>query len=444
MSPNTHRCHGQAAQPVFCLILLLAAGVAVEAACPSAWNKPGGRFEGIDDFGYVFVVEKAGTLELGDVSIPVYAMFNSDWSWVSPYLGAGWELPLLESRMVQLDERGFRLHQPGGRYRDFWRSKPGSPLLDGQGGWKAEIRGDIIEAAAPCGVVLKLVRGRLVEMRAGDAKLEFVRNGDEVAEIRDRGRTVLAVERDPSTGDPRAISLDGGRRIELGFTSRPIVEVVNGARVVGSTARALCSLTTPEGATTTFDYATGGNLTPTITIAKTAADGAAEASAAGNQAAARTATWHPATRLALTDGPWTYDITPSENPDATAAIRRTNPKGQSEFWHRDGLKGIETVEGLDGVKKVTTRFTSGLLAGKLRSEIVQDSHNQVLDKQEFAYDEHGKMIRMQQNEFTFSYAGGEPWRVRSIKYGNRTLYSNHKMPVVKDSPFSKKTAKSRK
>lgn len=437
MNPKSQRPpHGAARCIALGLIALAATGMAVEAACPSAWNKPGGRFEGIDDFGYVFVVEEAGTLDLGEVSIPVYALFNSDWSRVSPYLGAGWELPLLESRMVQLDERGFRLHQPGGRYRDFWRTEPGSALLDGQGGWKAEIRGDIIEAAAPCGVVLKLLRGRLVEMRAGDSKLEFVRNGDVVTEIRDRGRTVLAVEHDPTTGEPRAITLFGGRRIGLEFTSRPLVEVVNGTRLVGSTARALSTLTTPDG-TTTFDYTTDEKLTPALTIARTPAEGARKAASSADSTI-HTATWHPATRLALTDGQWTYDITASETPDATAAIRRTNPQGQNEFWHKDDTKGIETVEGLDGVKKVTTRFTSGLLAGKLRSEIVQDNRNRFIEEKECAYDEQGNLIRMKHNGLTFTYSTEEPWRVSSVKIGRRALYTDGNMPVIKDSPNSQK------
>src|SRR5206468_3473450 len=80
----------------------------------------------------------------------------------------------------------------------------------------------------------------------------------------------------------------------------------------------------------------------------------------------RLITWDPGSRRIVQDGDYRYEVTPGQGEFTNAAIGRTNGSGQSEFWHVDAAKGREIVQGTDGVKQVTSRFTSGDLAGKTR------------------------------------------------------------------------------
>lgn len=103
--------------------------------------------------------------------------------------------------------------------------------------------------------------------------------------------------------------------------------------------------------------------------------------------------WDPETRLILKDGEWTYDIKPDEkNPMANAAIGRKNSKGQTEFWYDDNAMGREIAQGVDGLKRISTWFVSGKLAGKTRKmEIIENG--KVVINHLIAYDDQGRRIR---------------------------------------------------
>jgi len=115
---------------------------------------------------------------------------------------------------------------------------------------------------------------------------------------------------------------------------------------------------------------------------------------------ARVFTWDTATRRIVADGDWTYDIQADEkNPEAFAAIGRKNAAGQSEFWHEDSAKGMETVQGLDGVKRVTSWFTSGPASGKVRKiEEAVNGKNAITYRAIF--DENGDLVRKISNSTT--------------------------------------------
>jgi len=80
--------------------------------CGIDWILPRSHFEGVNEQGHVLYCEKIGDLDVAkDLQIPLHIMFKSEWMANSPYLGKGWMLPLLESRIEQMTERSYRLWQ---------------------------------------------------------------------------------------------------------------------------------------------------------------------------------------------------------------------------------------------------------------------------------------------------------------------------------------------
>jgi len=135
------------------------------------------------------------------------------------------------------------------------------------------------------------------------------------------------------------------------------------------------------GGKVAFEQAVNGELNPTIKL--------------GDQLIA----WNPATKKIVKDGEWTYDIKPGAGPFDNAAIGRENAGNQSEFWHRDGAKGQEIVQELEGARKVTSWFISGKLAGKVRNKVDENGH--ILQKN--IYDEFGRLVYRQDGGNTIRY-----------------------------------------
>lgn len=61
---------------------------------------------------------------------------------------------------------------------------------------------------------------------------------------------------------------------------------------------------------------------------------------------------------------------------------------------------------MDGIKKVTRWFTSGILAGKIRS-IETTKADKAISLQRYSYDEKGKILREQVNGLEKIYKNGQ-------------------------------------
>jgi YD repeat-containing protein len=343
--------------------------------CGIGWTEPKSHFDGVDYQGHVMQVEKLGDLDAGrGLSLPIFAVFTSHSGNNSPYAGHGWSVPLLESRMLQVDENGFKLDQPDGWFRMFGRDKDNPNILNGQGGWKAEIRGDTITAWADCGSKLVFNKGRLVAMQLKDRKFDVLYEGNRVSEIREGAMPILQVEKKAITGEVTGFRLADNRQIALELSQRPRVQVINNQNLVGGMDQSLSKITKADGTVRSIEYAVDDKLNPTMKLGD------------------HLIVWNPDSKTIIKDGIWTYDIKPGAGPFDNAAIGRKNSNNQSEFWHRDGAKGEEIVQGIDGVKNVTSWFTSGKLAGKIRKvEEFRGNSSNVL--RQLSYNEEGRLVR---------------------------------------------------
>lgn len=359
---------------------LLAALVVLPAwtfACGIRWDVPSGaHFSGVDTDGSVLWSERLDTLDLGGgLRVPITAMFKSNWMRTSPYLGAGWMLPLLEANIVQVSQNKYQMRQPGGWFRTFHIEKKAPTLLNG-GTWQAEIRkdaiGETITAWAECGDKLVFSRGKIQSMAIKGRTFAFVYSGNRVVEIRENGAAKLSVVWNDN-GTVKALEFNG-KRLELELSERPRVEAVAGQNVVGGLEKSLTRVRSGTGWTKDFEFAVDKALRPTL---KT-----------GN----RLLTWDSATQLILSDEKWNYTVALPETPTAYAAIERKTAKGEREFWHEDRARGIETVESADGIKTVTTLFPKGAMAGRKRKQ-EQFKNGQLVESKSWAYDDRGLLIR---------------------------------------------------
>ena len=153
-------------------------------------------FQNVDKSGNLFIVDRLGSINRasGKPILPIFYQFDSNLKSDSPYLGLGWEIPLLESKFVQLSEREYMLKQPDGWYRRFWKDRRRNNVLHGQGGWKAIIEGDTVTAVAECGDdAIKYKNGRIIHLHTNDSKFDFIYENNKVTKILEGKDVVLEV-----------------------------------------------------------------------------------------------------------------------------------------------------------------------------------------------------------------------------------------------------------
>jgi len=360
--------------PFWGALLFIATGSAF--SCGIDWDVPVNYFDGVNEWGYLSYWTKIATFDLGDdLKIPLTIGFNPTRK-NSAYLGQGWLLPLLESSFVQLDEKHFLLTQPDGVVRGFWRNESGDAVLHGQGDWMAEIRDNTITAWAACGWKLAFDHGKITAIITPEnRKLSYTYGNGLVEKIAEEGRPGLTVDRDSGTEAVTGLSFNGEKvTFELG--QKPGVESMAGANVIGHMERSLHKVTSPNGAELNFDFAVNSKLQPTLVV---------------SGAEKRSFTWDPETNTAISDGKWTYSIKQNLSHLKNAAIDRKDGAGAEEFWFNDKVNGRE-VTLLNGVKKVKTWFTSGVMAGKLR-KIEEQTETTSKTLYQADYDGAGNLVR---------------------------------------------------
>ena len=369
--------------------------LSVEAnACGLRLEKPHAHFDGTDEQGHVLFVDTLGSLDLGnDLKLPIYAMFRSDWQGASPYLGQGWMLPLLESKIVQIDDNTFQLWQPDGWYQYMGRDSTTNTILNGQGGWKAEINGDTITAWAPCGWKLTYSSGKITSIiTPKNQVLDIVYRNDKAAEIDLNGAPILVIGTDSQTGLVNSLQFNKNT-ITLEQADKPQIQTLNGQNVVGSVSKSLSKITFSDGKLDQFRFSVDDKVQPLLAIG----DGGPNV---------RTFGWDPASALITKDNDWTYQITPLST-GRDSAFARKNAFGQRESWFNDPSKGQEVTE-ISGVKTTTSRFTSGILTGKVR-KIEEAKANQTTIVYQATYDEMGRLIRVEKSpgiQLNYNEQGG--------------------------------------
>ncbi len=369
--------------PVLPLALALAALLGFEApvraACGVSWTQPYNTFDSVNERGHVSLWETVGKIDLGrGLVLPIIINFRSSRETISPYLGYGWMLALLESHMYQTEDNQFTMVQPDGWNRYFWRGKVEDTVLDGQGGWKAEIKGDTITAWAPCGWRLEFKKGKISSMESPDSrKFAYVYRGSFAVQITEQGAPILAVEPDKN-GTPTALSWDSGRQnLAFTLTTRPRARVHNGRLLVEGLLPAL-----------------GGFANDPVWL-KYEVPSAAEAklsSIEGQTNIHRTLVWSPETKRAIAVSGSHFEHLDAYKGLAGYGVRKIGTNGVSEvlFQSANGLASITSFKGEPLQKKET--IPAGPAAGRIRS-IQEWRDGKWTPVVSYAYDNAGRPFR---------------------------------------------------
>ena len=201
-------------------------------ACGLDWSHPKSYFDNVDFQGHVQIAQKVADME----NLPIYLIFNSSYG-NSPYAGAGFEIPLLESRIWQRNENEFAMKSPSGEMSLLRRTNAKDPtILEGSGGWKGVVKDDTISVWLPCGTKMVFRNGRISTMQLINDQYSYHYQGNRVESIHVNGRSMLEVQCDGETGRVTGIGFPRTKQhIELKQEQHfPRVKNVGGSLLVSN------------------------------------------------------------------------------------------------------------------------------------------------------------------------------------------------------------------
>jgi hypothetical protein len=360
----------------------------------------------LEEHGYVSYWEKLGAADLGDgLTIPVNINFNSHRESSSPTLGKGWLVALLESHVEPLDENHVKVVMPDGWNFYFYR-KDNTETWVGNAGWVGETNSTLFTITAPCGWKIKFDAGKIQEIDTPKNRtLTYKYNGPVATEVDIDGKPFLQVETNTATEVAENLLLNG-QKIDVALAPRPRIQTASAQNLVTGFDLSLNHLQWPDGKRETFTFATTDKtLDPTLAITHP-------------DQTQRHLTWDPTTRQIKSDGDWTYHLTPGSH----VVLSRTDLTKGTESYHDDPTLGTTTVQNIYGVIEITSRFTSGPLAGRVR-RTDRKIGNKIECVYSASYDESGRLVRETENGLTVEYfynAAGLP--TKAIQ-GNHILWN---------------------
>jgi YD repeat-containing protein len=342
---------------------------------------PGSYFDVIDSAGHVNYWKTLAVLRIdADSEIPIVYGFNSSSDFVSPHFGAGWRVPLLESKMLLVDNNVFSMQTLDGRAVKLTRDAKNRSLLTGcqltgaiDGNWISVALASNWKFSYFKGVLRKITSpsGASVELKYdADRRVESIRSAD---------REILRCT--PTAGP---VGLDqikvNGVVNQATMTRRPLIQVINGIRVVRQLVPALSSVVaagTEFGSEYAYDVS--GRMNPTLTLVHDSG---------------RVVEWDAQHRRILKDGKSDVALVVPGAKESMLAITRTVGGKALDALRVDIAKGTLEVDTQDGECRKYQYHTSGALEGAVRRvSIIRGGRTETSS---FSYDETAKLIRVTQ------------------------------------------------
>ncbi len=348
------------------------------AACEYSWVLPKGPMPGVDERGVaMFALNLANVKLASGTVIPLTLKFRADDHRADQIAGRGWIVSLLESQIVQISENEFMFEEPNGWRRTFVRNSPNSSMLVDHGGWRGEIKGDLITLTADCGISATFQKGKISTLTIGSDELKFEYQDGQLIGVTQNQKYLIRVAR--TSPDETDLHIAEGI-ITLNKGERPIVSRSDHINVV---SRLDSSLIQVSGLTnrTEIGYPIDDMSYPGISI-KQDFDGPRDSRFL--------ATWNPTSGWLKTLDDWSYAI---QDTSTEVQIARSLGTNSNEYWKRskDGTQISISKLGFP-VRKIT-RFGSGLNYGKTRS-IEYTYTNGTEEVRRFSYDEKGDLARV--------------------------------------------------
>ncbi len=364
--------------PISAVLMLLCA----EAACGFSFRTdcPQGYYKGIDAEGHVLVAEKLGEIQMRKLeSITVWAEFNSAETRVSPYLGKGWTLGLVESHLEKIDDNNIRAVMPDG-WSDFFVRPENSQNFVATG-WFGRLnpQSDTFTAWGSSAWRVIFIHGKVVKIASiisSSEDLTFKYPGDLVTEI-DRGSSALVSITMAPSGGAQTIQI-GVDKVDVKMVCAPRIEVAEGQVKQTGDDPALGQLTFSKGGSVSFDYGTNSEKKPTLTVTEVSRT-------------PEPIVWNPMTKQIEKDGDWSHQLKPGEGHNEIP-VTRVNSKGQTEYHFNDAKNGILTDQTLDGVKTETDFLVLDTEVTDKVQKITKTTDGVTNTVYQETFDEHGKSL----------------------------------------------------
>ncbi len=344
--------------------------------------------------GYLQIWREIDELDFGNgLTQPLSVKFSSErQNSPSPYFGAGWWCPLLESRAYLKRDKMLRAELPCGQVIYLRQSKTDPNAYQTPNKQMAAVidkeKGDITLVGSCCGEY-RYRQGRLYQIKSPEGRLiTLIYNGNVVTEIREEGsaNSPFKLTRTPS-GVPTGMYVNGKlHSFELG--RRPRVEDANGTNVIAGFDPTLALWKFPDGRQEIYQFEVDQDVSPNLKLTD-------------RDNAESNYVWNATTGRIVSDGEWTYDVGTTVGAFDLPKLRRVNSKGDEEFRYVDMAKGITEVKDLKKGHTITETFlSSGPLYGKVR-KIEKVVDGKTVPVFQAGYDEAGRLLRKtDENGFT--------------------------------------------
>lgn len=319
---------------------------------PRGYAWPYAVLDGVDTEGHVLYVKQIGEIKWREGSFPIVVRWNSGDEGSSPILGAGWSLPIAESRIIPIDENRLEMRLPDGCLCRFARN-PKKPyeIQSGVHRWIGRISGERIDVwshpDAPGAVGgnetrMRFQKGRLMELRMWDSILLFRYNNGVLSQVLINGKVLLNIVQPKNSKREWVFEFKGGMTVFC-VLGKMLFPTATGVREKDTLMEVRFSGATPL----VFTYAFLEGCRSMFSVS------------------GKDILWDTRRRTILEKDGWKYEIGEAK-PGGNTRMRRINPDGEIEQDFFDVETGIRIREAVGGERMVDRRFTSGKLCGKTR------------------------------------------------------------------------------
>ncbi|MEM1157433.1 MAG: hypothetical protein AAGH72_04185 [Verrucomicrobiota bacterium] len=361
------------------ILIVLFTTLSEGVCCGIRWNRAGTFFRDINKVGELDYWSSIGKVRLGKYHYPINIIFREKTNYNANYLGAGSQIPLLETKIAQSDENTFKLLLPDGNQVELLRDKKNPTVLFSKGNtWVGEISDSQIDVKASCGWVLKYKNGKIARVVTPDNKfISYKYSGELVQEIIDIESNEVLLSLNYNQGGNLIESMefeDGVEPIHFDFSERPIVRLINGKPIIDQIQLSLIGIKNSDQKLASYGYPLLENLFPAFEV--------------GGK---KTFYFEPLSGKVLRENDWMYSAKVRES-NHTTIVRKKLDSDEFESWDYNKGKGVLIVENKD-LKTERSWFKSGKLLSRDREITRLDKRTGINTVEKFYYDEEGVLLK---------------------------------------------------
>jgi len=372
--------------PAFSALLLSYCITHLASARPVDLSPPVNTLGAADPYGRLRIWREIDHVTFGDnQSLPFRIGFLGSPDVKSPYLGRGWQLPLLESKAFLKRETMLEVLLPCGKVMYLRRDKKDQSkfqTLDKE--WTAEINGEDTIISRADGWQIRYRRGAILDLKTDtNRRLSWIRINGLVSEIREEPTAIPLLKCIPAENGFASSIVINGKSYRIGLDKRPRIEASGIGNIVAGFDATLSALYWPDRSQESYIFS--AEQKKNLASALEVVDRTKKSS---------TYTWNPTSGFLLSEEEWNYDVSEGSGKFDPPYISRRNSLGQIEFVRIDQKNGLSEVQTQKAGHLITESFTSpGPLYGKVRKITRVEDNGTKLPHYSASYDESGHLLR---------------------------------------------------